>query len=113
MKKKIIFSVFAAISSVISFFFLVHHTNAGKGWCRSEPIVIVDGQRYQILGGSSDPKALYVYTIYYADSYELIASRPGDEVIFFQLDEGFSAEVVAYNEEGEEIETTLTIRELG
>lgn len=102
--------VIAAIISIVAPD--AQNADAGKGWCRSEPIVVVDGIRYQLLGGSQNPQATYLYSIYYADSYEIIATRPQDELAFFQSDDGFVAEVLAFNEEGEEIESILTIRRL-
>lgn len=90
---------------------LPFYTLAGKGWCRSEPIVDVDGRLYSITGFANANKAHFVYEITYGDYYDLVMSLPGDVVNFVEGD-GFSVSVRAFAD-GQEVESFATVKELG
>ena len=85
---------------------------AGKGWCRSDPIVRVDGQTYSITGFAHAKKAAFHYFIGYAEDYKVIMLLP-DETMSFVESEGFFVEVRAFDESGNEVESYVTIREIG
>jgi hypothetical protein len=83
-----------------------------KGWCRSDPIVRVDGKMYSITWFAKAIKADFDYVVYYADSADLVMSLPGDSVEFVQDDAGFSVDVVAYAD-GEEVESLVRVHVIG
>lgn len=85
---------------------------AGKGWCRSDPIIIIDGIRYQILVATTQPRATFVYVITYVSSAEVVTSHKNDTFNFVEAD-NFSVGVQAFDEDGNEIDLVFTVQQLG